>query len=95
MRCQITQWYGGMGMVVIAVAVPFLGVARGLMSAEAPGPSGDLLPPRVSDCRWLWFTYVLFTVGVSVTLIAIPGPSVYDAIAHGQRPSQLEAFSAR
>ena len=86
MHRQITQWYGGMGMVVIAVAVlPFLGVGgMDLMSAEAPGPSGDRLTPRVSEtAKRLWFTYVLFTVGVSVTLIAIPGPSVYDAIAHG------------
>ncbi len=96
MHRQITQWYGGMGMVVIAVAVlPFLGVGGlDLMSAEAPGPSGDRLTPRVSEtAKRLWFTYVLFTVGVSVTLIAIPGPSVYDAIAHGLTTIATGGFS--
>ena len=96
MHRQITQWYGGMGMVVIAVAVlPFLGVGgMDLMSAEAPGPSGDRLTPRVSEtAKRLWFTYVLFTVGVSVTLIAIPGPSVYDAIAHGLTTIATGGFS--
>lgn len=96
MHRQITQWYGGMGMVVIAVAVlPFLGVGgMDLMSAEAPGPSGDRLTPRVSEtAKRLWFTYVLFTVGVSATLIAIPGPSVYDGIAHGLTTIATGGFS--
>ncbi|MEO0605485.1 MAG: potassium transporter TrkG, partial [Myxococcota bacterium] len=82
---QITQWYGGMGIVVLAVAVlPFLGVGGlDLMSAEAPGPSGDRLTPRVSEtAKRLWATYALFTVAVAVALLVIPGPSLYDGIAH-------------
>ncbi|MBT7428766.1 MAG: hypothetical protein HN783_03040, partial [Ilumatobacter sp.] len=48
---QATQWYGGMGIVVLAVAVlPFLGVGGlDLMSAEAPGPSSDRLTPRIAE----------------------------------------------
>ena len=93
---QITQWYGGMGIVVLAVAVlPFLGVGGlDLMSAEAPGPSGDRLTPRVSEtAKRLWATYALFTIGVAVALIAIPGPSVYDGIAHGLTTASTGGFS--
>ncbi len=93
---QITQWYGGMGIVVLAVAVlPFLGVGGlDLMSAEAPGPSGDRLTPRVSEtAKRLWATYVLFTLAVAVTLVIIPGPSLYDGIAHGLTTASTGGFS--
>ncbi|NBR50915.1 MAG: hypothetical protein EBT87_04045, partial [Alphaproteobacteria bacterium] len=93
---QITQWYGGMGIVVLAVAVlPFLGVGGlDLMSAEAPGPSGDRLTPRVSEtAKRLWATYVLFTLAVAGALVAIPGPSLYDGIAHGLTTASTGGFS--
>ena len=93
---QITQWYGGMGIVVLAVAVlPFLGVGGlDLMTAEAPGPSSDRLTPRVSEtAKRLWATYVLFTVVVAVVLIVIPGPSVYDGFAHALTTASTGGFS--
>jgi len=93
---QITQWYGGMGIVVLAVAVlPFLGVGGlDLLTAEAPGPGSDRLTPRVSQtAKGLWSTYVLFTVAVATALIIIPGPSVYDAIAHGFSTVATGGFS--
>ncbi|MEM8705102.1 MAG: TrkH family potassium uptake protein [Actinomycetota bacterium] len=93
---QITQWYGGMGIVVLAVAVlPFLGVGGlDLMSAEAPGPSGDRLTPRVSEtAKRLWATYALFTIVVAVALVIIPGPSLYDGIAHGLTTASTGGFS--
>lgn len=93
---QITQWYGGMGIVVLAVAVlPFLGVGGlDLMTAEAPGPSSDRLTPRVSEtAKRLWATYVLFTLTVAVVLIIIPGPSVYDGFAHALSTASTGGFS--
>ena len=96
MHRQITQWYGGMGIVVLAVAVlPFLGVGGlDLMSAEAPGPSGDRLTPRVSEtAKRLWATYVLFTLTIAGALVAIPGPSFYDGIAHGLTTASTGGFS--
>lgn len=93
---QITQWYGGMGIVVLAVAVlPFLGVGGlDLMSAEAPGPSSDRLTPRVSEtAKRLWATYALFTVAIAAALIAIPGPSVYDGMAHAFTTASTGGFS--
>jgi trk system potassium uptake protein TrkH len=93
---QITQWYGGMGVVVLAVAVlPFLGVGGlDLMVAEAPGEGGDRLTPRVSEtAKRLWATYVVFTLGVAVVLFAIPGPSLYDGIAHALTTASTGGFS--
>ncbi|MEM9518606.1 MAG: TrkH family potassium uptake protein [Actinomycetota bacterium] len=93
---QITQWYGGMGVVVLAVAVlPFLGVGGlDLMGAEAPGEGGDRLTPRVSEtAKRLWVTYVIFTAMVALVLIAIPGPSLYDGIAHALTTVSTGGFS--
>lgn len=81
---SMTQWYGGMGMVVLAVAVlPFLGVGgMDLLSAEAPGPTSDRLAPRVSEtAKRLWLIYGGFTV-VSALALGAAGMSVYDAVTH-------------
>jgi len=93
---QATQWYGGMGIVVLAVAVlPFLGVGGlDLMTAEAPGPSSDRLTPRVSEtAKRLWATYVLLTVAVALVLFALPGTSLYDGVAHGLTTASTGGFS--
>lgn len=93
---QATQWYGGMGIVVLAVAVlPFLGVGGlDLMTAEAPGPSSDRLTPRVSEtAKRLWVTYVFFTLSIVLALVVIPGPSVYDAFAHSLTTASTGGFS--
>ncbi len=93
---QATQFYGGMGVVVLAVAVlPFLGVGGlSLISAEAPGPSSDRLAPRVSEtAKRLWLVYVLFTVAVAVAMFIVPGPSLYDSVAHSFSTAATGGFS--
>ncbi len=70
---QLTQWFGGMGIIVLAVAVlPFLGVGGlELIQAEAPGPTSDRLAPRVSEtARRLWIVYLGFTVISALALLA-------------------------
>ena len=92
---QVIQWYGGMGMVVLAVTVlPFLGVGGlSLITAEAPGPTSDRLAPRVSStARRLWALYVGFTVAVAVALLAT-GLSLYDAVAHAFTTASTGGFS--
>ena len=94
---QLTHWYGGMGVVVLAVAVlPFLGVGGlELISAEAPGPSSDRLTPKVSEtARRLWIVYIGFTACAAVALFAADGfSSVYDAVAHALTLASTGGFS--
>ena len=94
---QLTHWYGGMGVVVMAVAVlPFLGVGGlELISAEAPGPSSDRLTPRVSEtARRLWTVYIGFTICAAVAFLAADGfSSLYDAVAHAFTVAATGGFS--
>ena len=94
---QLTQWYGGMGVVVLAVAVlPFLGVGGlELISAEAPGTTSDRLTPRVSEtARRLWIVYAGFTAVSAVALFAADGfSSVYNAVAHAFTVASTGGFS--
>jgi trk system potassium uptake protein TrkH len=93
---QATQWYGGMGMVVLAVTIlPFLGVGGlDLIAAEAPGPSSDRLAPRVSEsAKRLWLIYVLYTLAVALLLFVVPGPSLYDSVAHALTTASTGGFS--
>lgn len=93
---QTTQFYGGMGMVVLAVTVlPVLGVGGlSLMSAEAPGLSTDRLAPRVSEtARALWKIYLGITLAVILLLWIAPGPTLYDAVAHSFATTATGGFS--
>ena len=93
---QLTQWYGGMGMVVLAVSVlPYLGVGGlELIGAEAPGPSSDRLAPRVSEtAKRLWVLYAGLTLSVAAALFAVPGVGVYDAFAHAVTTTATGGFS--
>ncbi|WP_419919459.1 TrkH family potassium uptake protein [Candidatus Poriferisocius sp.] len=92
---QLIQWYGGMGMVVLAVTIlPFLGVGGlGLITAEAPGPTSDRLAPRVSStARRLWALYGGITAALAVALM-ICGLGLYDAVAHALTTASTGGFS--
>ena len=92
---QIMQWYGGMGMVVLAVTIlPFLGVGGlSLITVEAPGPTSDRLAPRVSStARRLWALYGGITAAIAAALM-ITGLSLYDAVAHAFTTAGTGGFS--
>ena len=81
---SLTQWYGGTGIVVLAVAIlPFLGVGgMDMLSAEAPGPTTDRLAPRISEtAKRLWQVYAGLTIAAVVLLLAV-GLSPFDAVTH-------------
>lgn len=81
---SLTQWLGGMGIVVLTVALfPLLGVgAFYLVRAEATGPSIDRIAPRISEtAKILWLIYLLFTA-LLTALLALGGLSFFDAINH-------------
>jgi trk system potassium uptake protein TrkH len=99
---QLTQWLGGMGIVVLAVAIlPELSVGGAqLMDAEAPGPGIEKLTPRIAEtARALWVIYAGITVlemgllyGLHVGGMA-PNMTAYNAIAHGFTTLSTGGFS--
>ena len=92
---SMTQWFGGMGMVVLAVAVlPFLGVGGlELINSEAPGPTADRLAPRVSEtAKRLWAVYLGFTV-ISVLALLAVGLDLYDSVVHAFTTVSTGGFS--
>ena len=90
------SWLGGMGIIVLAVAVlPLLGVGgMQLYRAGAPGAVKDAkLAPRITEtARTLWFVYAGLTVACALTLWAA-GMSLFDAICHAFSVLSLGAFS--
>ena len=81
---SLTQWLGGLGIVVLFVAVlPTLGVGgKKLFQAEAPGPTQPGVRPRIRDtARALWIIYLLLT-GASILLLWLLGMSLFDAVCH-------------
>lgn len=92
---QLTQWFGSMGMVVLAVAVlTFLGVGgMQLLSAEAPGPEVERLAPRVSEtAKRLWTLYLGLTGVATLALLAV-GLDPYDAVTHSMTGIATGGFS--
>lgn len=80
----LTHWIGGMGIIVLSLAIlPFLGVGgMQLFKAEVPGPTADKLTPRIKEtAKILWAVYVLIT-GVEALLLLAGGMSVFDALCH-------------
>lgn len=91
----ITQWLGGMGVIVLVIAVlPTVGSgAMSLMQAESPGPSGERLTPRVRQtARNLWLVYMGFTALVLIAYL-IAGMSLYDGFAHAFTTVSTGGFS--
>lgn len=93
---QQLQWLGGMGIIVLAVAIlPLLGIGgMQLFRAEIPGPLKDnKLAPRIAEtARNLWFIYVGLTVACAVAY-RLAGMNTFDAIAHAFSTVAIGGFS--
>ncbi len=92
-----THWIGGMGIIVLAIAIlPLLGVGgMQLFAAEAPGPGGDKLHPRITDtAKRLWLIYVGYTAAETLLLQAA-GMSFFDAINHALSTLSTGGFSTK
>jgi len=93
---QQLQWLGGMGIVVLAVAImPMLGVGgMSLFRAETPGPMKDSkLKPRVTEtAKSLWLVYFGLTVACSLGYF-LAGMSIFDAITHSFSTVAIGGFS--
>jgi trk system potassium uptake protein TrkH len=81
---SLTHWLGGMGIVVLTVAIfPLLGVGGlQLIRAEAPGPTVDKITPKITEtAKILWTTYLVLTVAETLLLL-VGGMSIFDAFTH-------------
>jgi trk/ktr system potassium uptake protein len=94
---SLTHWIGGMGIIVLAVAIlPLLGIGgMQLFAAEAPGPSADKLHPRIADtAKRLWLIYFGYTVAETI-LLNVAGMSFFDAINHSMATLSTGGFSTK
>ena len=94
---SLTHWIGGMGIIVLAIAIlPLLGIGgMQLFSAEAPGPSADKLHPRITDtAKRLWYIYLGYTVAETL-LLKLAGMSFFDAVNHSLATLSTGGFSTK
>lgn len=93
---QLQQWLGGMGIIVLAVAIlPLLGVGgMQLYRAEIPGPQKDnKMRPRIAQtAKTLWSIYIFLTILCAISLW-IAGMDVFDAISHSFSTIAMGGFS--
>ncbi len=94
---SMTHWLGGMGIIVLAIAIlPLLGIGgMQLFSAEAPGLTGDKIHPRISDtAKRLWLIYVGLTI-LETILLTFAGMSLFDAINNSMSNIASGGFSSK
>ncbi|MGB0390040.1 MAG: TrkH family potassium uptake protein [Salibacteraceae bacterium] len=94
---SITHWIGGMGIIVLTIAIlPLLGIGgMQLFAAESPGPSTDKLHPRIKEtAKRLWAIYVFLTVIQTIFLYA-GGMTMFDAINHAMSTISTGGFSTK
>ena len=93
----VTQWLGGMGIVLLGVAIlPFLGVGgMQLFRAEVPGPTKERLTPRIRQtATTLWYVYAGLTA-LQILLYLLGGMTVFDAVTHAFTTLSTGGFSPR
>lgn len=94
---SLTQWIGGMGIIVLTVAIfPLLGIGGiELFVAEAPGPTSDKLHPRIQEtAKRLWLIYVALTASL-ILILVLGGMSFYEAINHAFTTMATGGFSTK
>ena len=94
---SMTHWLGGMGIIVLAIAIlPLLGIGgMQLFTAEAPGLTGDKIHPRISDtAKRLWLIYVGLTF-LETILLTFAGMSLFDAINNSMSNIASGGFSSK
>lgn len=93
----LTHWIGGMGIVVLTVAVfPLMGIGGlQLIQAEAPGLTVDRLTPRIAEtAKILWLIYVAFTA-IETILLILGDMDIFDAVTHAFSTISTGGLSTR
>lgn len=94
---SMTQWIGGMGIIVLTIAIlPMLGIGgMELFVAEAPGPTKDKIHPRIKEtAKRLWVIYLALTVLETIVLMFC-GLNFYEAINHALTTNSTGGFSTQ
>ncbi len=94
---SMTQWLGGMGIIVLSLAIlPVFGIGgMQLFAAEVPGPVPDKLNPKIQQtAKNLWGIYVLFTL-LETVLLWIGGMNLFDAINHSFTTMATGGYSTK
>ncbi|MBF9014716.1 MULTISPECIES: TrkH family potassium uptake protein [unclassified Oceanispirochaeta] len=94
---SLTHWLGGMGIVVLTVAIfPLLGIGGlQLLKAEAPGPSVDKITPKIAHtAKYLWFIYLGLTV-LETILLMLGGMNLFDSLTHAFGTMATGGFSPK
>ncbi len=94
---SMTQWIGGMGIIVLTIAIlPLLGIGgMELFVNEAPGPTKDKIHPRIKEtAKRLWFIYLFLTLAETIVLLFC-GMSFFDAINHSLTTTSTGGFSTK
>ncbi|MCI4671552.1 MAG: TrkH family potassium uptake protein [Bacteroidia bacterium] len=93
----MTHWIGGMGIIVLTIAIlPLLGIGgMQLYAAEVPGPTPDKLTPRIREtAKRLWLVYVSLTL-VELVLLMLGGMNFFDAACHSMATLSTGGFSTQ
>lgn len=95
---QFLQWMGGLGVIILVVAImPMLNIGgMRLYKAETPGPvKGEKLAPRISHtARYLWYVYLVLTLSCAGSYW-LAGMNLYDAVAHSFATVATGGFSTK
>lgn len=94
---SLTHWIGGMGIIVLSLAIlPLLGIGgMQLFSAESPGPTADKIHPKVKEmAKRLWGIYLLLTL-IQMGLLMLGDMSFFDAICHSFATMATGGFSTQ
>lgn len=95
---SLSQWLGGMGIIVLSIAMlPLMGIGgMQLFQAESPGPTADKLTPRVQEtAKLLWIAYIAFTLLEFVLLWLHPAMDWFEAINHAFTTLATGGFSTK
>ena len=94
---SMTQWIGGMGIVIFTIAVlPIFGVGGiQLFAAEATGPKFDKVTPRIDvTAKWIWAIYIVLTI-TETLLLMLGGLSLFDSVCHAMSTTATGGFSTK
>jgi len=94
---SMTQWFGGMGIIVLSLAIlPYLDIGgMSIFQAEVPGPTAERLTPRIQDtAKILWVIYLIFTL-ILLLILWVSGMSLFEAINHAFTTMSTGGFSTK